>query len=152
MSLETIAKEFARQHGIILNERRNGLIGRKDRLVIGYWDNGIRQNVFATKSFPPLDGAYESRVLIADDGQQPVLKMRILYGCLEDYLTQLDKVRGGDLYRVVQGMLIDEYFTLTKETIYAQPPEKSLQQEFLIDIPGHYPDLWKILKSFYPSK
>ena len=107
MSLKTIAKGFAYNHGIVLEDRRNRLIGRKDRLVIGYWDNGISQNVFVAKSFPPLDGAYESREVIADDGQKPVLKMKILYGCLEDYITQLDKVRN-DLCRIVQGILIDD--------------------------------------------
>src|SRR3989338_4565369 len=99
MLLKTIAKGFAHQHKIELTTKRNGLIGRKERLVVGYWGNSLRQTVFVNKSFPPLDGIYESKIIIDDDGQKPVLKMRILYGCLEDYITQLDNVKG-DLCKV----------------------------------------------------
>lgn len=142
-----IAKAFAYRHGIKLNERRNGLIGRRERLVLGYWDNSLRQKIFVNKSFPPLEGVYESRVNIDDDGQNSALKIKILYGCLEDYVAQLHEVKG-DLCKVVQRLLIDSYFDLSKNP---QLPENVLQHQLPIDISGHSLDLHELLKSFYPS-
>ncbi|MDO8511545.1 MAG: hypothetical protein Q7S55_05265 [Nanoarchaeota archaeon] len=148
MLLKTIARDFAHQHKIELNTRRNSLIGRKGRLVVGYLENSLRQKVFVNKSFPPLDGIYESRIIIDDDGQNPVLKMNILYGCLEDYITQLHKVKT-DLCKDIHGILIDSYLDLEK---YPQLPENILQEQLPISIPDHVEDLHELLWSFYPYK
>ena len=146
MLLKTITRDFAHQHRIELNTRRNSLIGRKGRLVVGYLENSLRQKVFVNKSFPPLDGIYESWIMIDDDGQKQTLKMRILYGCLKDYIIQLHKVKT-DLCKDIHGILIDSYLGLEK---YPQLPEKFLYEQLPIDISGHYPDLDELLKSFYP--
>ncbi len=147
MSLKNIVRAFARQHQIELTARKNGLIGRKGRFALGYWDYGLIQKLFVSKSFPPLDGAYESRLII-DDDLEPALKVNILYGCLEDYIAQLDKVEG-DLCRGVQLLLIDSYIDCGKNK---QLPENVLQHSFPIDVQDHYSDLQAILSSFYPSE
>lgn len=142
MSIKNIAKIFAHEHKIELGERRKSLIGRSGRLVLGYWNNGLRETIFVNKSFPPLDGVHESKIIIDNNGQ-PTLKMKILYGCLEDYITQLDKVESY-LCGLVQDILIDSYSGL-------EAPETVLEQQLPIGIPDHEPDLQELLRSFYPS-
>ena len=151
MSLQNMFRAFARQHQIGLTVRKNGLIGRKGRFALGYWDYGLMQKVFVSKSFPPLDGAYESRLII-DDDLEPALKMNILYGCLEDYITPLEKVEG-DLCRAVQLLLIDSYIDSYIDCgKNKQSPENVLQHKLPIDLPGHYSDLQDLLRRFYPSE
>lgn len=147
MTLETLSKAFAYSHGIALRDRNRGSIGRNDRLVVGHWDNGIKQNIFFTKSFPPLDDTYESKILISDDGQNQFLRMKILNGCLLDYITQLDGV-SSKFCHFVQDTLVDSYYLGEKQ----RPPTDILRYELPIDIPGHEPDLWMLLKRFYPPK
>lgn len=146
MSLETISKAFAYSHGISFHGQRHGFMGGNDRLVVGYRDNGIKQNLFVKKSFPPIENTYESKILISDRVQKQILRMKILNGCLQDYITQLDGVKN-KFCNLVQEMLVDSYFLGNQQ----KPPTSILQYELPIDIPGHEPDLWVLLKSLFPS-
>ena len=145
MLIKAIAETFAQAHKIELTQRRLGFIGRKDRLVIGYWNNGLRDTLFVSKSFPPLEATHESKVFIRND-VQPDLKLEILYGCLEDYIVPLDNAMT-ELCGVVQQILIDSYLALGD---HPQPPASISYHQLPIVLPDHETDLLEILLRFYP--
>ena len=146
MSLKNIAEAFVREHKIELTQRRVGFVGRKDRLVIGYWNNGLRDSLFVSRSFPPLEATQESKVFIRND-VSPSLRLEILYGCLQDYITQLDNAQSG-LCQAVQEMLIDSYLALESDP---QPPERFLSKQWPLFLPDHNVDLVELLMKFYPN-
>ena len=110
MSLLNMVKAFAQEHRIVPTYRKNNLIGKRGRLMVRYWNNSFGETMSVNRSFPPLKDTYESEITIVDDGK-PLLKVKILYGCLEDYLTQLHRV-DNDLCKVVREILFDPYISL----------------------------------------
>lgn len=149
MYLENLARDFAQQQDIRLRPNNQGLLGRKDRYTVGHWDNGKRENTFVFKRFPPFPGKYESTVVIYKEGKEEILKVKVLYGCLEDYITQLDKVSKTNKFCGFVHDVFCQHHLATGSN--PQPLDKHMQDTIPVDITEQYLDIRLLLDTLYPK-
>ena len=90
MKLEEITKDFAKQRGIYLAWHRSRMIGYHDPLFVGYRNHGKKETFHVQKEFPPFSKTIESDILfVTQSGNEGILSVSIIYGCLTDYLALL---------------------------------------------------------------
>ena len=110
MKLEEIARQFAQQREIYLNRYKLGVMGYHHPFIVGYSLRGRKEKLFVKKQFPPSQNIIESGiyVLSTPGGNEGILTVTVINGCLKDYLTLLQGAQGNlckALYRGLYGHL-----------------------------------------------
>ena len=90
--LEIVARPFVQERGMHPKERDIGFLARKDQITIIYFNDPTRQRLLLSKKFPALRQKYESTILVSEKDQ--ALYLHVLRGCLQDYVTLLEKATG----------------------------------------------------------
>ncbi|HLD40331.1 MAG TPA: hypothetical protein VJB13_04275 [Candidatus Nanoarchaeia archaeon] len=120
-----------------IKEREIGFMGHKEQITLIY-NNGKKSRLLLTKKFPPLEKKNESTILISDQDQ--TLYFHILRGCLQDYVTLLEKSTDS-FCRGIQ-IVLGSY--LLEEN---KKPEEIISEKIA---PLTYDGISKLLNHFYP--
>jgi hypothetical protein len=131
MNVAALTRKFASERGIGLSPLQNGCSGRRGRVLVGY-DNFMEDKLVVKKRFP-IKGMNESRIIITDDFTEVMLDLKILYGCLGDYVRALDGAED-ELCQFVQKMLFHYLGRDTDPTDYVRD-QLPLEQEFWGGLP-----------------
>lgn len=90
ISIEHLAYGFAFNRGIALDGTPKGAVGERPPIKVIYHDNGNRQAAFVRKKFAQGEYVNESSVLFSEENDDSTFTLRVLRGCLIDYVTMLD--------------------------------------------------------------
>lgn len=147
MNLYTLTENFSRGRGITLQHKQHGIFGRGNGFAVGYWNRLGEENLVVMKHFPPLVRINESSIVLKDDSHKPTLEIKILHGCLRDYIMLLNKTKD-DFCRSVQHLLISNYIDSGKEE---PKPEDTMRDTIPIGLPDHYPSINLLFDYLYPK-
>ena len=139
MNHKTLAYRFAQERGIYLASYRSGRMGSNNSFRVGFSDVGNKQRFFVGKNFPAIDGALESAIRFEDDGNEKKLHLKVLHGCIPDYLQMLEGPTT-DLYELIR-------FTLRFYDAFLLDPGTIINDNFKVN------DIWEvksIVDRFYP--
>ncbi|MDP3698927.1 MAG: hypothetical protein Q8R47_05035 [Nanoarchaeota archaeon] len=133
--LELIARTFALERGIPVAGNEHGFSAKHGLLSLTYFN---RNNyLLIKKTFPALENKEESKIYVSEKNR--ILKMKILYGCLQDYIALLDNTN-------------HTFCQYTKEALAHYlgediEPEKMISEEVA---PTDYVGIALLLDCFYP--
>ena len=135
-SLELIARTFALERSIPVIENKYGFGAKHGRLSLTYFNKN--KYLLITRKFPAIPKKEESKIYVSE--KDKILKMKILYGCLLDYITPLDNTN-------------NTFCQYTKEALLHYlgediEPEKMIDEEIA---PTDEVGIALLLDCFYPN-
>lgn len=143
MGLEFLTNMFAGDRNIELYEAKIGsLIGDKQPLRILYRDNNHGQSMMILRRFAGSDEVNESSVFVKYDNHDNTLNLRVLEGCLPDYIAMLSNTE-------------DEFSKMLKETLIEveKNSRKNPHPESTVKVKIEGPstkEIFRLLNNFYP--
>ncbi|HLD79270.1 MAG TPA: hypothetical protein VJA18_01800 [Candidatus Nanoarchaeia archaeon] len=114
-------------------------MGSNGSFVVGFSDFGNRQRFFVRKNFPAINNTLESAVRFEDDGNAKKLHLKVLHGCIPDYLQMLEGPTT-DLYELIR-------FTLGFYDAFLLDPGTIINDNFKVNDIG---EIKSIVDRFYP--
>ena len=135
--LEIIVRDFVRERGISIIEKKRRFRGSKDPLSLVF--GGRSNRLLLRKKSPALKEKNESSVYVSE-GEQ-ILVFSVLYGCLHDYIVALDDAQS----RLCQD--IQELLLFRHQSYERRKPDVALVEE--VDSIT-YAGVAELLNSFYP--
>lgn len=99
--LEVIARTFALERGIPVAGNEHGFSAKHGLLSLTYFNRN--KYLLITRKFPAINKKEESKIYVSE--KDKILKMKILYGCLLDYITPLDNTNNNFCQYIKEALL-----------------------------------------------